>query len=88
MLIGGGFKQVIGGGFRPTSVVAGFLAAENQRFLAEEEGVHVCQGIIWSAYGMTLVLLVIETLGLRRGQRAILARLQRLLRLRNAGDKQ
>ncbi len=45
-------------------------------------------GYIWSAYGMTLALLVIETLGLRRGQRAILARLQRLLRLRNAGDKQ
>ncbi len=45
-------------------------------------------GYVWSAYGMTLVLLVIETLGLRRDQRAILTRLQRLLRLRNAGDKQ
>lgn len=45
-------------------------------------------GYIWSAYGMTLALLVIETLGLRRDRRAVLARLQRLLRLRNAGDKQ
>ena len=44
-------------------------------------------GYVWSAYGMTLALLVIETVGLRRGHRAILARLQRVLRLRTAGDK-
>ncbi len=45
-------------------------------------------GYVWSAYGMTMTLLFIETVGLRRGNRAILARLQRLLRLCNAGDKQ
>jgi heme exporter protein D len=41
---------------------------------------------VWSAYGMTLVLLVAETVGLRRRQRTILARLGRLLRLRDRGD--
>jgi heme exporter protein D len=45
-------------------------------------------GYVWSAYGMTLLLLVVETVSLRRQRRAILTRLGRLLRLRNAGDKQ
>lgn len=43
-------------------------------------------GYVWSAYGMTLVLMVGETVGLRRRQRTILARLGRLLRLRDRGD--
>jgi heme exporter protein D len=43
-------------------------------------------GYVWSAYGMTLVLLVAETVGLRRQNRTILARLGRLLRLRDRGD--
>ena len=34
------------------SIVAGFLAAENLRHLAEAEGIHVCQGTIWSQYGI------------------------------------
>jgi hypothetical protein len=33
-------------------VVAGFLAAENLRYLAEEEGIHVAQGTIWSQYAV------------------------------------
>jgi hypothetical protein len=45
-------SQVVGRSYRPASVVAGFLAAENQRFLAEEEGIHVCQGNIWSQYAI------------------------------------
>jgi hypothetical protein len=44
--------EIVGGSYRPKSVVAGFLAAESLRFLAEEEGVHVCQGNIWSQYGI------------------------------------
>ena len=32
--------------------IAGFLAAENQRFLAENEGIHVCQGNVWSQYSV------------------------------------
>ena len=41
-------SRFMGDGFRPKSVVAGYLAAENQRYLAEAEGIHVCQGNIWS----------------------------------------
>jgi hypothetical protein len=43
---------MMGGGYRPQAVIAGFLAAENQRYLAEEEGIHVCQGNIWSQYAI------------------------------------
>ena len=45
-------SEMAGGGYRPKSVIAGFLAAENQRFLAEEEDIHVCQGNIWSQYAV------------------------------------
>lgn len=45
-------SKMVGGGYRPKSVIAGFLAAENLRYLAEEEGIHVCQGNIWSQYAV------------------------------------
>ena len=45
-------SEMVGDGYRPQSVVAGFLAAENLRYLAEEEGIHVCQGNIWSQYSV------------------------------------
>ena len=45
-------SEIMGGGFRPKSVIAGFLAAANQKFLAEEEGIRVCQGSIWSQYAI------------------------------------
>ena len=45
-------SAMVGNGYRPKSVVAGFLAAENLRYLAEKEGIHVCQGTIWSQYGI------------------------------------
>lgn len=45
-------SAVVGGGYRPKCVIAGFLAAENQRFLAENEGIHVCQGNVWSQYSV------------------------------------
>jgi len=45
-------SDMVGGGYRPKSVIAGFLAAENQRYLAEEENIHVCQGNIWSQYAV------------------------------------
>jgi len=44
--------EFMGNNFRPTSVVAGFLSAENQRYLAEEEGINVCQGNIWSQFSI------------------------------------
>jgi hypothetical protein len=43
---------MVGNGYRPKSVVAGFLAADNLRYLAEKEGIHVCQGNIWSQYAV------------------------------------
>jgi hypothetical protein len=45
-------SEMVGGGYRPKSVIAGFLAADNQRYLAEKENIHVCQGSIWSQYGI------------------------------------
>lgn len=45
-------RELVGNGYKPKSVVAGFLSAENLRYLAEEEGIHVCQGTIWSQYGI------------------------------------
>ncbi len=45
-------SEMVGDGYRPKSVIAGFLAAENLRFLAEKEGIHVCQGNIWSQYAI------------------------------------
>lgn len=43
---------MVGGGYRPQSLVAGFLDAENQRCLAADEGIHVCQGQIWSQHAV------------------------------------
>ena len=45
-------SEIVGGGFRPKSVLAGFLAAENQQYLAEKEGIHVCQGNIFSQFSI------------------------------------
>jgi len=45
-------SKMVGNGYRPLSVVAGFLAAENQQYLAEKEGIHVCQGNIWSQFAI------------------------------------
>ncbi|HEY6446586.1 MAG TPA: DUF3863 domain-containing protein [Acidobacteriaceae bacterium] len=44
--------RMVGGGYRPPSLVAGFMDAENQRLLASDEGIHVCQGQIWSQHGI------------------------------------
>lgn len=45
-------SEIVGNGFRPKSVVAGFLAAPNLQYLAEKEGIHVCQGTIWSQFSI------------------------------------
>jgi hypothetical protein len=44
--------NMVGNGYRPQSLVAGFLDADSQRYLATEEGIHVCQGQIWSQHGI------------------------------------
>lgn len=45
-------SDMVGGGYRPLSIIAGFLSAENLKYLAEKEGIHVCQGNIWSQYAV------------------------------------
>ena len=42
----GMISNMVGGGYRPECIVAGFMDSENQRLLATEEGIHVCQGQI------------------------------------------
>ena len=44
--------EMMGNGFRPKSVIAGFLSSANQQYLAEEEGIYVCQGSVWSQYAI------------------------------------
>ena len=48
----GQISEMVGGGYRPQSLVAGFMDAENMRLLAADEGIHVCQGQIWSQHGI------------------------------------
>lgn len=45
-------SDIVGKGYRPKSVISGFLSAENHRYLAEVEDIHVCQGNIWSQYAI------------------------------------
>jgi hypothetical protein len=45
-------SEIIGGGYRPKSVIAGFLAADNLRYLSEKEGLHLHQRNIWSQYAV------------------------------------
>jgi hypothetical protein len=44
--------ELMGPGYRPQSVIAGFLSSANQRHLADKHGIHVCQGTIWSQYSI------------------------------------
>jgi hypothetical protein len=45
-------SEMVGSGYRPECLVAGYMDSENQRYLATEEGIHVCQGQIWSQHGI------------------------------------
>ncbi len=45
-------SSMVGNGYRPQCLVAGFMDAENQRNLANDQGIHVCQGQIWSQHGI------------------------------------
>jgi hypothetical protein len=45
-------STMVGGGYRPECLVAGFMDAENQTHLAQDEGIHVCQGQIWSQHAI------------------------------------
>lgn len=43
---------MVGRGYRPQSIVAGFMDAQNMRWMAADQGIHVCQGQIWSQHGI------------------------------------
>jgi hypothetical protein len=45
-------SEMTGNGYRPLSILAGFLSSANMEYLAKEEGIHVCQGNIWSQYAI------------------------------------
>jgi hypothetical protein len=45
-------SELVGGGYRPRSVLAGFLDAASLKYLAQREDIHVCQGNIWSQYAI------------------------------------
>ncbi|MES2376048.1 MAG: DUF3863 domain-containing protein [Bacteroidota bacterium] len=45
-------SRMVGNGYRPQSIVAGFMSAKNQQYLADKEHIHVCQGNIWSQYSI------------------------------------
>ncbi len=45
-------SNMVGSGYRPDCLIAGFMDAENMRLLAADEGIHVCQGEIWSQHGI------------------------------------
>ncbi len=44
--------RMAGGGYRPLCLVAGFMDAANQNDLVNDQGIHVCQGQIWSQHGI------------------------------------
>lgn len=45
-------SEMVGANYRPLSIVAGFLSSKNLEYLATVEGIHVCQGNIWSQYAI------------------------------------
>lgn len=45
-------SDLVGGGYRPKSIMGGFLAADNMRYLSEKENIHVAHGVIWSQHAV------------------------------------
>ncbi|HTW78243.1 MAG TPA: DUF3863 domain-containing protein [Terracidiphilus sp.] len=45
-------SKMVGSGYRPDSLIAGYMDAENMQMLAADQGIHVCQGEIWSQHGI------------------------------------
>jgi hypothetical protein len=42
----------VGKGYRPQSIIGGFLPADSLKYLAEKENIHVAQAIIWSQHNI------------------------------------
>lgn len=45
-------SQFVGNGYRPQSVIGGFLPAECLKYLAEKENIHTAQAVIWSQHNI------------------------------------
>jgi hypothetical protein len=45
-------EDIAGDGYRPGSIIGGFLSSENMRYLSEEENIHVAHGVIWSQHAV------------------------------------
>lgn len=45
-------SDFVGGGYRPRSVIGGYLSADNMRYLSEQENIHVAHGVIWSQHAV------------------------------------
>ncbi|WP_222838201.1 DUF3863 domain-containing protein [Chitinophaga pinensis] len=45
-------SKMVGNGYRPKSIMGGFLAADNLRYLAEKEDIHVAHAVIWSQHNI------------------------------------
>ena len=43
-------SDIVGGGYRPKSIIGGYLGAESLKYLAEIEDIHVAQATIFSQY--------------------------------------
>jgi hypothetical protein len=45
-------SEMVGKGYRPKSVMGGFLSSDNMRYLSERENIHVAHGVIWSQHAV------------------------------------
>lgn len=45
-------SKLVGNGYRPQSIMGGFLSADNLKYLAEKEKIHVAHAVIWSQHNI------------------------------------
>ena len=45
-------SDFVGQGYRPQSIIGGFLSSDSLKYLAEKEDIHVAQAVIWSQHNI------------------------------------
>lgn len=45
-------SEMVGNGYRPKCIMGGFLSADNLKYLAEKENIHVAHAVIWSQHSI------------------------------------
>lgn len=45
-------SKMVGNEYRPQSIMGGFLSADNLKYLAEKENIHVAHAVIWSQHNI------------------------------------